>query len=163
MAAPQLSAKKTSSAINTCANNFFQTMDKSKVYSPLSIGVAMGLVHLGANTKTDQELSKFFGGKLSLDDLVKLHSYFNSSVAKMSNVLFINKNLAAINSTYISQIQPVALCQSEDFAKQQEVCDIINNFISTNTNGLIKGVISPDMITPIVAAILVNTIYFKCS
>lgn len=162
MAATQLSSKRTSTAINTCAENFFKTMEKSKVFSPLSIGVAMGLVHLGANTKTEAELSKFFGGKLSLDDIVKLHNYFNSSVAKMSNVLFVNKNLAAIKTDYISQIQPVALCQSDDFSNQQAISDIINNFISTNTNGLIKDVVKPAMITPDLAAVLVNTVYFKC-
>src|SRR5579872_2605664 len=148
--------------INTCATKFFETMEQSKVFSPLSIGVAMGLVHLGAKTRTDEELTRFFGMKYTLEDLIKLHAYFNGSTTKMTNILFVNKLLPLISQDYILQIQPVALCKSEDFSKSKEVSDIINTYITTNTNGLIKNVMKPEMVTLDVAAFLVNTVYFKC-
>jgi serine protease inhibitor len=148
--------------INTCATKFFETMEQSKVFSPLSVGVAMGLVHLGARTVTEDELTRFFGMKYTLEDLIKLHTYFNGNTTKMTNVLFVNKLLPLISPEYIQQIQPVALCRSEDFSKSKEICDIINNHITANTNGLIKDVMNPSMVTPNVAAFLVNTVYFKC-
>src|SRR5579872_2439312 len=137
------SFSKTS--INTCATKLFQSMKQSKIFSPLSIGVAMGLVHLGARTTTEEELTQFFGGKLTLDDLVKLHNYFNSNATKMSNVLFINKD-NGVNSDYAFQISPVALCRIEDFSQSKEVSDLINKVISSSTNGLIKDVVTPLMI-----------------
>jgi len=54
------------------------------------------------------------------------------------------------------------LCGSEDFNQSLKVSKIINDYITTNTAGLIEDIIEPNMINALIAAILVNTIYFKC-
>lgn len=153
-----------SKGINTGAIKFFETMEPEKVYSPLSITVAMGLVHLGARTQTEYELTSFFDTKYSIEDIIKLHTYFNGDIVKMSNVLFLNRDTASvINPDYTLSISEVALCRTEDFTKSKVISDTINNYISDNTNGLIKDVIKPDLINPFCVAILVNTVYFKCN
>jgi len=156
--------EKINTGINSAAVQLFDAFGSNKVFSPLSIAIALSLVHHGARNETENELTKFFGTKYHMPDLLKIFANFNIPVVKVANVLYINQNVVhAINTDYLTSIKPLAMCRSENFKLENEIRETINTFIETNTNGLIKNPITPGSIPSNAVMVLINTVYFKCS
>lgn len=152
------SAIQLSEQANTLTEKLFNQLSLNRVFSPMSIAYALSLVHLGADGKTDAELTQLFGGKYTINELKQLYAVFNNDVVKMSNCLAVNKS-QQLNPEYLQLLGNVAMVANTEF--NDELVKKLNNFIEQNTNGLIKDVIK--FIDPCSLAILINTIYFKAN
>jgi serine protease inhibitor len=150
------------SASNTLSEKLFSVLEEDKIYSPMSIAYAMGLVHLGALGNTEKELTALFGKKQTIEEFRNIHASFNNEIIKMANAFIVNR-VRRINELYIELLKNIAWISAENFANSQDVANKCNNFISQNTQGLIKDVISSDSIDMDTVAILINTIYFKAN
>jgi serpin B len=80
---------------------------------------------------------------------------------KIANGLFLNKNYE-FKPTFINTAKDYFLVETEniDVTNRVKSAETINNFISQNTNGLIKNVISPYDINESTVLVIANAIYF---
>ena len=80
---------------------------------------------------------------------------------KIANGLFLNKNYE-FKPAFINTAKDYFLVETENIDVNNRVksAETINNFISQNTNGLIKNVISPSDINESTVLVIANAIYF---
>ncbi len=146
---------------NKLTKNLFKEIGTgSKVFSPVSIIFALGLVQLGAKGQTKAQLSDLMAKTYEINTLKKIYSEFNNSVIKLSNAVIINKS-KKINPEYLNLVNNLALVKSANFNQPNKIVREINQYISDNTNSLIKNILSEQNISPSVIMIIINTIYFK--
>ncbi|KAI5645192.1 serpin (serine protease inhibitor) domain-containing protein [Phthorimaea operculella] len=70
--------------------------------------------------------------------------------------LKINENFQAVSrDTFDSDVK------NEDFSNNEKAAKEINIWVEDQTNHVIKNLISPNQITPLTSAVIVNAIYFK--
>lgn len=154
--------KKINCGFNTVAKKIYNQIPASKIFSSFSIGMALGLVHLGARNETDSEITTFFGTKHNIDDLVKLFKHFNNTILRVANIYYINTNLNVhLNQDYFNSTQDLASCKAISFDDPNEITNLINSDIKVITNGLIPKTIESGTITERTSTILVNAVYFK--
>jgi len=147
---------------NTFFNQLSPIMEKNYVCSPFNIAMAMAMVQYGASGNTEQELSRVFGKKYTIDELSAVMKLFNNGTTKIANAIIANKNMP-IKATYFNAMRNLALVSSEDFMYPRHIADQVNSFIESNTNGLIKDVIGEYQITYETMLIIISTIYFKAN
>ena len=142
--------------------------DSNVFISPLSISYALAMTANGANGETLQEMLSVLGfGNLTQEDLNSALSSLMSLlthadpdvILNISNSIWyrqgfpVEQTFLDINKKYYdAEIRPL------DFASSDAV-DIINSWVSTNTNGKIKEIIK--QIDPMTVMFLINAIYFK--
>jgi len=139
-------------------------------YSPYSVFTALAMTYEGAKGKTASEMAEVL--KISQDNR-SFHSYVNSLYTYLNkkdlftistaNALWIKENYEILNS-YLSTVETYyhAASQSIDFSDPVEASQIINQWVENNTNNLIKDLVPPDAIDPVLCRlILTNAIYFK--
>lgn len=80
----------------------------------------------------------------------------------LTNALIINKNMK-VNNQYISKINDMALISVEDFSNKTQIVNKVNNYINTNTKGMIKDVLKESSVDGTTILLLINTIYFKAN
>ena len=149
-------------ANNEMAAKLMKTLPKGSVFSPLSIGYALSLVHQGAIGNTETELTKFLGRKYTMDDLSALLKQFNNDLMKLTNALVINKNYV-LHDSYLDSMRQLALINTEDFSQAVKVAKQINSYIEQKTNGMIKDIVKEEQVTPATVMFLINTVYFKAN
>lgn len=150
--------------VNRLGIELFSKLGNDKVFSPLSIGFLLSLVHQGSRNKTSDELTSVMGIKYDLEQMKKMYANFNIHCVKVSNMILINNNFASsINAEYTNSVKDISVCRTENFKHANEIVEYVNRYVETNTNGLIKNALSTGSIVPDDALLLVNTIYFKCN
>jgi serpin B len=148
----------------------FEEEKKNLFISPYSIFTALSMTYEGARNETAKEMAdvlnveqdneSFHLYMKNLYDVLNLKKNdYNISTA---NALWINKNLHILEEYLnIIQLHYGGDASDVDYSYPSESAAIINQWVENQTNGLIKDLITEDMINPLTGLILTNAIYFK--
>ncbi|WP_135605638.1 serpin family protein [Methanococcoides sp. NM1] len=145
--------------------------DENIFFSPYSIFTAMAICYDGAEGSTKEQISNVFYYSLSkpvLEESSKemidtINSANDEYDLKTANALWIRKNYP-LNEQFAHNLKIYygGNATNVDFRNEPEKSqDIINEWVSTNTNGKIKDLISDGTINSDTAMIITNAIYFK--
>lgn len=164
------------SAGNAFAMKLFATAyaqspdDENMVLSPLSLNMALAMVWNGANGETKTAIQTAMG--MENFSTQEVNNYFQTLRTGLATIDASNTQLALANSIWyhpkftvkqefinLNQLYYNALVQQLDF-QQPGATDILNQWCSDNTNGLIKDMFSPPL-SPTLVMMLINALYFK--
>ncbi|XP_072179986.1 leukocyte elastase inhibitor-like isoform X1 [Diadema setosum] len=168
--------KNLAQANNEFSVHLYQTLQgthegQNLFFSPLSISTALAMTHLGARGNSLAQLSKVL--RFDKMEESKLHDSFrelNSLLYKSAGsyvlrganklygkagVKFVQEFLDSTKAFYGSALEAV-----EDFT-DPAVQARINDWVSQQTEGKIRDLISPDHVNTLTKLILINAIYFK--
>lgn len=156
------------------------------LFSPFNIRVALALVHAAADGNTRDEIADLLGFSKDIQRIQRSHEILSGILREVENTstveVFGETGWEQVKANRISNANGIfvqeginiipsykALVQSHykgeainvDFAKQSaKATDIINEFISKNTNGRIPKLFS-DPVEPDTAILLAACLYFK--
>ncbi len=155
------------------------TEDGNLFYSPYSISLALAMTYAGANGQTKEQMSDVLNFLLEDEEL---HSAFNKLAIELnsrnqtsqSSTGFKLNVINAIWGNETDEFMPAFLnVLSEnydsgmrllDYEKDPEGCrQIINEWISEQTEGLIPELLPADSIDSLTALVLTNAIYFNAA
>ncbi|XP_026378737.1 serpin-Z2A-like [Papaver somniferum] len=147
--------------------------ENNLVYSPLSIYTALGLLTSGSKGETCNQLLGFLKSQ-DLDSLNKFCSQLMSSLNEtqtqrqlsplsIANSVWVNESCAlkpkfqeVADSVFSAHVQAV------DFEhKADEVTEMVNQWVETKTNGIIKNLVQKGSFSEFTMVVLVNALYFK--
>ena len=144
--------------------------DINQVISPLSVTYALGMLNNGAAGVTREEICQTLGfGETGADGinafcrkmLTELPALDEQTKVMLSNAIFLNQPryflpefLNIAHSCYEAETQ------ARDFA-DGETKDVINQWASEHTMGMIKEVFNETAFNPLAASYLLNAVYFK--
>ncbi|XP_021058442.1 serine protease inhibitor A3C [Mus pahari] len=149
----------------------FKNLHENIVFSPLSISAALALVSLGAKGKTLEEILEGLKFNLTETSEADIHQGFGHLLQRISqpgdqvqistgSALFVEKHLQILAEF---QEKARALYQAEaftaDFQQSHEAKKLINDYVSNQTQGMIKELVSD--LNERTLMVLVNYIYFK--
>ncbi|CAO4375714.1 unnamed protein product [Caenorhabditis nigoni] len=147
-----------------------QNLNRSLVFSPLSIALALSLVHVAANGETRSQIREALVKGSTDEELEKHFSNISDALArkgtgtqvKIANHVF-SRSGFPIKQTYLGAIKKLynAGATSLNFDDPEASAESINAFVRENTGEHIKKIIKPDSITPDTVAVLTNALYFK--
>lgn len=117
------------------------------------------------STKSEIQHKSYLSDKEESSINIKdnVNHVFASPSVKLANKVYvkegesINANFQAIIGNYKSEIQQV------NFNQPEIVAESINQWVESQTNGLIKNLVDPKTISEDSAIYLVNTLYFKAA
>ncbi|XP_036062059.1 serine protease inhibitor A3N-like [Onychomys torridus] len=145
--------------------------DKNVVFSPLSISAALAVLSLGARSNTLEEILEGLKFNLTETPEADIHQGFGHLLTMLSqpgdqvkisigSMMFVEKRLQILAEF---KEKARALYQAEvstaDFQQPHEAQKIINDYVSKQTQGKIKELISD--LDESSLMVLVNYIYFK--
>ena len=159
---------------NDFAFNLFREArrDTSCVLSPLSITYALGMLNNGADGQTLQEINQTLGfGEAGADAInafcQKMLKEANTLDAKtkalLANTIFVNEGLGyRLQDGFIDKVNTYynAQPQNRDF-NDGETMDVINQWASDHTEGMIPTVLDTLTYDPSAVSYLLNALYFK--
>ena len=159
---------------NDFAFNLFRKArgEESSVLSPLSITYALGMMNNGAAGQTQQEINQTLGfGEAGADAinafcqkmLAEAGTLDNKTKALIANTIFVNEGLGCrLQDGFVEKANDYynAQPQNRDFA-DGETMDVINQWASDHTEGMIPSVFNDDTFDPYVVSYLLNALYFK--
>jgi serine protease inhibitor len=168
--------RKLVTAINGLAFQVFSQLsergkNRNLFISPLSLSIAMALLHNGADGSTKQELSRLLGiqdiepdrvntayaallGGLEQRGSQQSHLSIANSLWARQGLTFKAEFLQSSQNFYSTEVFNL------DFAKSDNL-SVINGWIDRQTNGKIKEVVSSGDLNANTILILLNAIYFK--
>ena len=161
-------------AVNVFGFNMFKQLNEENdgniFFSPYSIFTALAMTYEGARNKTADEMSSVLNveqNNESLHNYMKsLYEYLNKENddynISTANALWVNENFKLLED-YLKIIKDYygGDATEVDYGNPQEAAGIINQWVESNTNGLIKDLITEGVISPLTRLILTNAIYFK--
>lgn len=140
------------------------------IFSPLSILNALTLLSQATSGNTFEELKR--GLYLNDDKTVAANQFHEYNGLIRKNIG--KGNLSIANRIYVKSgyslnkhFEEVAITkfssgiQSVNFTDKIETAQKINQFVEENTNGKIKDIIKPDVLSSDTAVMLINAIHFK--
>ena len=159
---------------NDFAFNLFRKArgDKSKILSPLSITFALGMLNNGADGETLKQINQTLGfGEAGADAinafcqkmLKESNTLDEKTEALIANTIFMNEGMGyhmqegfmdKVNTYYDAQPQ------NRDF-NDGETMNVINQWASDHTMGMIPEVLKEDSFHPDAVSYLLNALYFK--
>ena len=159
---------------NDFAFNLFRKArgEESKVLSPLSITYALGMLNNGAAGQTQQEINQTLGfGEAGADAinafcqkmLREAETLDEKTKSLIANTIFVNEGLGySLQDDFIQKANDYynAQPQNRDF-NDGETVDVINQWASDHTEGMIPTVLNKQMFDPFAASYLLNALYFK--
>ena len=144
--------------------------DENIVLSPLSLNMALAMVWNGANGETKTAIQTAMGMENYAPE--EVNEYFKTIREGFMQTDAANTQLALANSIWYRPDFPVkqpfidlnlqyynAQVEQLDF-RLPNACDILNQWCSDNTNGLIDDMFQPPISTDVVMY-LINALYFK--
>ncbi|MBO4642543.1 MAG: serpin family protein [Bacteroidaceae bacterium] len=144
----------------------------SQIISPLSITYALGMLNNGAAGKTQEEINEVLGfGKAGADAINKLCRKLlteapgldKETKVSIANTIFVNKGQGyKLQPAFVEKANEFydAQPESRDFNDGQ-TRDVINQWGSDHTEGMIKEVLKEDEFNPFAVSYLLNALYFK--
>ena len=159
---------------NDFAFNLFRKArgDKSKILSPLSITFALGMLNNGADGQTLQEINQTLGfGEAGADAinafcqkmLKEANTLDEKTKALIANTIFMNEGMGYhLQEGFMDKVNTYydAQPQNRDF-NDGETMDVINQWASDHTMGMIPEVLKEDSFNPDAVSYLLNALYFK--
>ena len=159
---------------NDFAFNLFRKArgNESIVLSPLSITYALGMLNNGANGQTLQEINQTLGfGEAGADAinafcqkmLIEASTLDDKTKALIANTIFVNEGLGyRLQDDFVKKVNDYynAQPQSRDFY-DGETMDVINQWASDHTEGMILSVLDEESFKPSSVSYLLNALYFK--
>jgi len=139
------------------------------IYSPLSIHISAAMLRMGTSegsaTAKEMDEGLRFGGleaqQVAESFGVVLKSYEQCQVLKMANGLYVMKGLQVDEQFgHIIEQKFRSKPMEIDFGSEQ-AASIINKWVESQTNNLIKDIIGPRVLTKDSRLCLVNGIHFK--
>ena len=137
-----------------------ENLEPNSVFSPLSIAFILSVLQLAARGESLKQIISVLKRETTDQELFIIKNCFNNDIITLCNMMLINDKFS-INKDFVGKISTIAKIKSVDFSNGKNVADLANNYIETNTKGLIKNVLSEDQITPSSILVLINCIYFK--
>merc|ERR1719220_1634834 len=141
------------------------------VISPVSVWLALAMLHQGAAGTTRRELQEFLelpgpGGLDTgalLQDYAERRAELNTTI-QLANIMFADRSLP-VRADYQQALQTNLKSQvrSVDFSQQFLAAKEINDWVENKTNHLITDFISPDILSPSTRLLVLNAIYFKAN
>ncbi|MBO4851886.1 MAG: serpin family protein [Prevotella sp.] len=145
----------------------------SMLLSPLSITYALGMANNGAAGKTQQEICNVLGfgdvgaqnefcQKMMLE-LLTTGWVDVTTKANIANTIFVNQGMGyqlQPDFDHVARNYYFADPQSRDFG-DGKTRDVINQWASDHTKGMIQEVLSEPEFNPLAVSYLLNAIYFK--
>lgn len=169
-------AQNASQSVSEFAFDFFKQAsdgnNKNVVFSPFSISPTIGMVALGAEGETEQQISKVFHFDLNNADfqsqMGKLQTTISSSATDSTEINIANRiwieNTYKIRCNYSKQLkkQFKAEIHKTDFIGSPEPSRLnINKTIESDTKDYIKDLLPQGSIDDQTRLVLTNAIYFK--
>ena len=159
---------------NDFAFNLFRKArgDKSKILSPLSITFALGMLNNGADGETLKEINQTLGfGEAGADAinafcqkmLKESNTLDEKTKALIANTIFVNEGCGyRLQEGFIDKANTFydAQPQNRDF-NDGETMDVINQWASDHTEGMIPTVLDSLTYRPDNVSYLLNALYFK--
>ena len=159
---------------NDFAFNLFRKArgDKSKLLSPLSITFALGMLNNGADGETLKEINQTLGfGEAGADAinafcqkmLKESNTLDEKTKALIANTIFMNEGMGYhLQEGFMDKVNTYydAQPQNRDF-NDGETMDVINQWASDHTMGMIPEVLKEDSFNPDAVSYLLNALYFK--
>ena len=144
----------------TFVKNLAKTLEPNVVFSPLSITFILSVLQLAARGESLKQIASVLKREANDNELFFIKNCFNNDIITLCNMMLVN-NKSSINKDFVKKVSTVAEIKSIDFSNGKNVANLANNYIETNTKGLIKNVLSKDQITSSSILVLINCIYFK--
>ena len=159
---------------NDFAFNLFRKArgEKSKILSPLSITFALGMLNNGADGETLKEINQTLGfGDAGADAinvfcqkmLKESNTLDEKTKALIANTIFVNEGCGyRLQEGFIDKANTFydAQPQNRNFA-DGETMDVINQWASDHTMGMIPEVLKEESFNPNAVSYLLNALYFK--
>ncbi|EDW15730.2 uncharacterized protein Dmoj_GI10132 [Drosophila mojavensis] len=167
--------KQFANSLDTFSRDFYHKMfilsvDTDLICSPLSIQICAGMLRMG--TKDDSETSRQLDAvlKFSSNDVNQIADGFRSALQyyQKYNVLRLANRVYVMNSIHLRKGFCDALCENFfstaeriDFNNGQKSAATINAWVESETNNLLKNLVSPDSFSSDTRLVMINVIYFK--
>jgi serpin B len=159
---------------NTFAFNLYQRVkgqDGNLIFSPYSITQALGMLYLGAGGTTQQQIAETLALPAPEDiDFIELGSVMNAGPAyegvtfqlNVANSLWAQQGYA-LHPDYVNSLSEYYGVQLEevDFSAPDQTAQIINQWVSDQTQDKINDLVDPSSLDPLTRLILVNAIYLN--
>ena len=165
-------ANIAANAINLFALKLFENVKgNNNVFSPLSIWIALAMAYEGAHGITAEEMRKALNFPENKTILRETIAYIMQNFAggkdynlTLANSLWPDERYT-INESYVNLVQDYydAYVQRVDYEKPEKAREIINSWVENCTHGRIKEMIPPNLLTPLIALVLSNAIYFNAT
>jgi len=144
--------------------------NESMVLSPLSITFALGMVNNAAAGQTLQEINQTLGfGDAGADAinqfchklLVESNTLDKDTKALLANTIYSNQDYP-LQASFVEKVQQYydATPETRNF-HDGETMDVINQWASDHTEGMIPKMLNEDSFNPNAVSYLLNAIYFK--
>jgi len=139
--------------------------DDNIVWSATSLDGLLALVGLGYDDERQELLSNYLG--TSIDKAASSSQSLNIDKKGLkiqsANNIWIQDNfkLKPGYEASLAKFYPNLVPGTLNASKPSETADLINQWASDNTNQLIKQIVTRDTITPDLASLLANALYFK--
>ena len=167
--------QKMVTSSNDFAFNLFrmaQDEKASQILSPLSITYALGMLNNGAAGETQEQINKVLGfsdtGASGINEfcykmLKRASTLDDKTKVIISNNIYVNTDWGCdLFPAFVSTAKAFydAEPESRSFTDGKTL-DVINQWASDHTEGMIKKVLSEDEFNPSSISYLLNAIYFK--
>ncbi len=143
--------------------------------SPLSLDLVLAMLTEGASGETAEELNRYLGREdftawakdyLKHARNLKSGPFSKSGYQfsyKLGNSVWVNKDFKLTDEYQkLMEKNYYALVQKADFGgAPQKTANQINEWCDKNTDGMIKEIVKPDLISEDLAVVLLNTVYFE--
>ena len=145
--------------------------EENAILSPLSITYALGMLNNGATGRTQQENNEVLGfgeaGAAAINAfcrkmLTEAPKLDDTKVA-IGNTIFVNEGMGyRLQDAFVQTVNTYydAQPQARNFTDGKTM-DVINQWASDHTNGMIKQILDAESFDPMAVSYLLNAIYFK--
>ena len=165
---PEAPASEWVAGVNAAGWDFHRHLIGNAVSSPVSIGTAFSLSRAGASADSGVALDEIFGfpevdlhSAANTVDLKLAAASTGATTLDVTNRLFPDDEFSPLPEfLHTAAAQYGAAVQPIDTADGAAAAEIVNNWVSTSTRGLVPRIVDEDVVQG-QRLILVNTVYLK--
>ena len=145
--------------------------EENAILSPLSITYALGMLNNGATGRTQQEINEVLG--FGEAGAAAINAFFRKMLTEapklddtkvaIGNTIFVNEGMGyRLQDAFVQTVNNYydAQPQARNFTDGKTM-DVINQWASDHTNGMIKQILDAESFDPMAVSYLLNAIYFK--
>lgn len=144
------------------AFSLYSDKNENSVFSPYSIFSCLSMAYMGAENGTALAMAKALHINMEPEELAKAFSSHASEQFHIANGMWMSDDIQVLPSfrkTLEDNFNATA--ETLNFRRPQESSDIINKWISDQTQGKIPSLLSPGDLDESTKLVLTNAIYFK--